>query len=193
MFNNINNALPHSPHNPFYLWRFIARAGFVAGFLTFILTASPFWVLAAYQITVTVLDWGSYLKGLRCSQYAIPDQLMAENGVTLEQLDDCAAKRRNIRLASLLVAIAFFSLSYGIVPLTFKWSLGAFNLGFIITSMVGTFVLKPYIKNMLPPFFVRDDRYYTPIRGPRLGYISPTQAAALSLLGHWPWGAVDPS
>lgn len=189
MFNNINNTVPH---NPFYLRRFIARAGFVVGFLTFILTSNPFWVLAAYQIAVTVLDWGVYFKGLRSSRYALSDQLMNENGVTLDQLDECAGKRRNIRLASILVASALFVVSYWAIPLTLRWSLGVFNLGFIITSMIGGFVLKPYIENMYPPFFERDDRYYSPIRGPRAGCITPAQAA-LAAAGLWPWGAVDPS
>lgn len=191
MLNTLENT---ETHNPFYIRRLIPRVSFFIGFVTFILTSmltgSLFPSIAAYMVSATLLDqYLSHVKKMKSSSYAQADRLLDENAVTLDQLDQYSASRRNIRLASLCVGLLIGGASLFVLP---EWFLVAFCVGFAATTAIGIAFSEIDIKNKYPPLLVRDDRYYNPNVGPRAGFISTAQAG-LAAAGLWPWGPVDPS
>ncbi len=183
------NLQANEKHKPFYVRRLTVQLSLFIVIAVGILSRSPLLMASAYLLCATVLDHlFFYVFHMKSSDYVEADRLLTENEATLDQLDQYSAARRKIRLVS-----------FGFAALGWRHCLFCDSNIFssrILRKLYGynprlIAYLKPHIKNKYPPAFVRDDRYYVPGSGMKMGRITPGQAAVLGSPSSPPWGVIE--
>jgi hypothetical protein len=183
------NVQANEKHKPFYVRRLIVQLSLFIVIAVGILSRSPLLMASAYFLSSTVLDQlFFYVFHMKSSDSVEADILLKENEATIEQLDHYSASRRKIRLVSLGFATLTGVIAYFVIPAYF---LAVFCISFAASTFGLIAYLKPHIKNKYPPAFVRDDRYYVPGSGMKMGRITPGQAAVLGSPGSPPWGVIE--
>lgn len=183
------NLQANEKHKPFYVRRLTVQLSLFIVIAVGILSRSPLLMASAYLLCATVLDHlFFYVFHMKSSDYVEADRLLTENEATLDQLDQYSAARRKIRLVSFGFAALAGGIAYFVIPTYF---LAVFCVSFTATTLGLIAYLKPHIKNKYPPAFVRDDRYYVPGSGMKMGRITPGQAAVLGSPSSPPWGVIE--
>jgi hypothetical protein len=177
-------------HRPMFVRRFIVMLALAAAYGVMYISDNLMLTIAAYFVAVAGLDVFTYYGlGIKGSDYADAEQLMADDQTTLEGLDKYASDRRKIRMVSLATGLLVGGITFLVAP---AFILHVFCISFFLATIIGLAILKPHYRKNYPVIILRDDRFYNPNSGLKPGFITPGMAA-LAANGSWPWGPVSPN